>query len=267
MTATGCARFDELCAVVASGAATPQEQRALDAHLADGCPACAQACRSLSAVAAALASVPPPIPPTPAMRERLLAAVERDARVSAARGSRERAAAAPSTRARWVLVTGWAVAAGLGVLVIRQDLDRDRAVARYHTELAALRVALADAEDALRVVNARDTMPVALAGLEPSPHAFGRVFWNPSANAGLLVTFDLPGLPAGKVYQLWAIQDATPVDAGVFSLDRHGVGALKVKALPEPTKTVKIFAITIEPAGGSAQPTGNMVLKGETKSL
>lgn len=267
MTAPGCARFDELCALVASGAAKRDEERALETHLAEGCPACAAAYRGLSAVATALASVPPPEPPPAAIRAHLLAAVERDARISAGGAAARRAADRSAIRSRWPLVAGWAVAAMLGIVLIRMDSDRDRTAARHHAELTALRTTLADAEDALRVMNARDTTAVALAGLAPSPRASGRVFWNSRANAGLLVTFDLPALPAGKVYQLWAIQDTEPVDAGVFSLDPRGTGALKVKALPEPTKTVKIFAITIEPTGGSPQPTGEMVLKGETDPL
>jgi len=53
----------------------------------------------------------------------------------------------------------------------------------------------------------------------------------------------------------------------VFTPDPRGVGALKVKSLPDPTQTVQVFAITIEPDGGSPQPTGSMYLKGAPVSF
>jgi anti-sigma-K factor RskA len=51
-------------------------------------------------------------------------------------------------------------------------------------------------------------------------------------------------------YQLWAIIDGKPVDAGVF--DGNLAGLVKMKEIPSGAKT---FAVTIEPRGGNASPT------------
>ncbi len=50
-------------------------------------------------------------------------------------------------------------------------------------------------------------------------------------------------------YQLWAIVDGKPVDAGVF--DSTTAGLLKMKALAGAAA----FAVTIEPRGGKATPS------------
>ena len=51
-------------------------------------------------------------------------------------------------------------------------------------------------------------------------------------------------------YQLWAIIDGKPVDAGVF--DTSLAGLLKMKEIGNGAAA---FAVTIEPRGGKASPT------------
>ena len=51
-------------------------------------------------------------------------------------------------------------------------------------------------------------------------------------------------------YQLWAIIDGKPVDAGVF--DNNFKGLLKMKDVGTGAAT---FAVTIEPRGGRQTPT------------
>ena len=63
-------------------------------------------------------------------------------------------------------------------------------------------------------------------------------------------TTDLPQPPTDKQYQLWAIVNDQPVDLGVFDLDSTRTGILQLEQ-GQP----QAFAITLEPRGGSAQPT------------
>jgi hypothetical protein len=103
------------------------------------------------------------------------------------------------------------------------------------------------------------TQDIRLTGLTPSPHASGRIAWNARAGAGLLVS-GLPPLPPGKTYQLWAIVgNKPPVSAGVFTVDGSGLGGLSVRPLPGLT-VVNAIAVTLEPAGGLPQPSGEMYL-------
>ena len=60
---------------------------------------------------------------------------------------------------------------------------------------------------------------------------------------------ELPKPRADKQYQLWAIVDGKPVDAGVFDVD-GGAAFVKLKNIPN----AQAFAITLENKGGSASP-------------
>lgn len=99
-----------------------------------------------------------------------------------------------------------------------------------------------------------------LAGLKPSPGAWGRIWWDRDAG-GTFVAGGLPIPPPGKTYQLWVIAGGKPVSAGVFTVDpRSGVARVRVAPLSAPADT---FAVTIEPEGGLPQPSGEMYLAGK----
>jgi anti-sigma-K factor RskA len=59
----------------------------------------------------------------------------------------------------------------------------------------------------------------------------------------------LPKPADGKQYQLWALVDGKPMDAGVLELGCNGVCKMK------NIKRADGFAITLEKAGGSPVPT------------
>jgi len=63
----------------------------------------------------------------------------------------------------------------------------------------------------------------------------------------------LPPAPDGKTYQLWYISaGGTITSAGLFGVDANGSGQALLAG--EATSTDKV-AVSVEPAGGSAQPT------------
>lgn len=70
----------------------------------------------------------------------------------------------------------------------------------------------------------------------------------------LFVANGLPSLPENKVYELWTIS-GTPVPAGTFtSTDAAAV------FLPDAALTADAVALTVEPEGGSDQPTTTPIL-------
>lgn len=69
-----------------------------------------------------------------------------------------------------------------------------------------------------------------------------------------LVLGRAPGLSGGQVYEAWFIHDNTPVRAGVFSGADNAVVTLQGAA-----SGAELVAITVEPAGGSAQPTSSPI--------
>ena len=68
---------------------------------------------------------------------------------------------------------------------------------------------------------------------------------------------DMPPLPSDRTYQLWSLEDGTPVSVGLLGPDpaNHTI-AIGVDG------NVHQMAITTEPAGGSATPTSAPVASG-----
>lgn len=75
------------------------------------------------------------------------------------------------------------------------------------------------------------------------------VFWNQKTLEAYLSIGTLKTLAQEQQYQLWAIIDGKPVSMGVFDFDSEGL--LKM----ENVSGVATFAVTIEPRGGSENPT------------
>jgi anti-sigma-K factor RskA len=69
----------------------------------------------------------------------------------------------------------------------------------------------------------------------------------------------LPPLPAGRVYQLWAVTAPAPVS---LMLVTPAAGQADQVATVAPAVLPAAFALTIEPEGGSPGPTGAMYLLG-----
>ncbi|MEP7152615.1 MAG: anti-sigma factor, partial [Nitrospira sp.] len=102
---------------------------------------------------------------------------------------------------------------------------------------------------------------VSLSGSEMAKSAGAFLLFDPVTKKAWLYAFNLPALPNGKVYQLWAIDDK-PVSAGVFGLDTGQKGRMLIKNLHEFSR-MKKFAVTVEPDGGLPQPTGAIYLVGQ----
>jgi anti-sigma-K factor RskA len=77
------------------------------------------------------------------------------------------------------------------------------------------------------------------------------VFWDTRNKDVYVMPNKLPKAVTGKQYQLWAMVDGKPVDAGL--LDDTCNGVCKMKNIPK----AQAFAITLENQGGSATPDMN----------
>ena len=103
---------------------------------------------------------------------------------------------------------------------------------------------------------------VSLSGSDMAKSAGAFILFDPVTKKAWLYAFNLPALPNGKVYQLWAIDD-TPISAGVFGLDTGQKGRMLIRNLRDFPR-MKKFAVTVEPDGGVPQPTGAIYLVGQT---
>lgn len=103
-----------------------------------------------------------------------------------------------------------------------------------------------------------DMQMVMLKGVEKHAEAKAMVFWDKKTKEVYLNAEKLPKAPEGMQYQLWAIEDGKPVNAGMYTEDKDSRTALA--SIPN----AQAFAITLEKEGGSNVPTmENMFVMGK----
>jgi anti-sigma-K factor RskA len=111
---------------------------------------------------------------------------------------------------------------------------------------------LDEIEKELDVVNNPEFSRIIMKGTPSAPTALASVYWNESTKEVYLSIQEMKALALENQYQLWAIVDGKPVDAGVF--DGNFSGLLKMKDITSGAST---FAVTVEPRGGSVSPSLN----------
>ncbi len=116
-------------------------------------------------------------------------------------------------------------------------------------QMESLQMSLQGIEEQMAVLTDTSNQTILLKGLGISPNALAKVFWNDHSNEVYLMIHQLPEPPAGKQYQLWAIVDGKPTDAGVFDLGGRTLQKMKNISTPQA------FAVTLENQGGSKVPT------------
>lgn len=86
----------------------------------------------------------------------------------------------------------------------------------------------------------------------------GAVVVSPSLDTAVFVAEGLAAAPSGQTYQLWFVgADGSARSAGVFTPGGDGRAAVALAGSPE---TAAAVGMTLEPAGGSTQPTATPVL-------
>jgi anti-sigma-K factor RskA len=91
-------------------------------------------------------------------------------------------------------------------------------------------------------------LAVTMEGMPISPQSVAVVYWDKATGSLYINPNNLPDPGPDKQYQLWALKDGTPLDAGVFEM----------KAEMQQMKQIMdadAFAVTLEPKGGSPSPT------------
>ena len=75
------------------------------------------------------------------------------------------------------------------------------------------------------------------------------IYFNPSEQKVFLNSSTLPPLSENQQYQLWALIDGQPVDAGTFDVVQDEFQQMR------SFERADAFAVTVEPKGGSTSPT------------
>lgn len=83
----------------------------------------------------------------------------------------------------------------------------------------------------------------------PDPNSMATIYWDTRTKDVFLLLNNMPQPSTGKQYQLWAIVDGLPVDAGMVDLSA-GLPVVKMKNI----QRAEAFAVTLENTGGSVKP-------------
>ena len=228
-------------------ALTEAERAEFEKHLAR-CPSCTEEVRGMRETAAWLAMAAT-VPPPPEMRARALAA---------------------APHARQLPPSGRNILAMAGQRAgrRRRPLTRAGLTAAIVTLAAAVAVLLVAQLSASRQLQQEQTSNRAIAAVLAAPDA--RIESVPGTTGGTVtavvslrqheavVTADLPVLPGTRVYQLWVLTAAGSArSAGLLgSIGSGSTPALLADGVLPGDR----LGVTVEPAGGTAQPTTTPVL-------
>ncbi len=251
----------DLAAAYALDAVDESERAAFEEHLA-GCAECRASVAELGDTAALLAATTQIEPPA-ALREQTLARVAGTSRqteqpapgipeggrrresetvsdLSSARHRRSR-----SRSSQWLAAAGAAAAVVVGTVVAWQQPWADQLSGRPTVQLSATQQVLT-ADDAERFVEQVDGATVTVvrsAGLDQA----------------VIVTEAMPPPPQDRVYQLWYFDEqGQPVGAGLMPEDADD--GQNTVLLEGQAATAQGAGVTVEPEGGSEQPTSEPVV-------
>ena len=217
------------------------------------CEACGSEVRELQATTALLA-VAVAAPPPPALRARVMAEIGRVRQLGpellpGTRDSNPDQGPAPIRLVRWTrraVAVGIAAlvlaAAGLGVVTFQQ-----REELRQQDATVASALALSDLL----------TAPDVKVNSVTSGDTVGTVVASSERDEAVFLSSGLPAVPADRTYQLWVIGADGPESAGLLTLGDQGSTS---PALAADTSGAQSLAVTVEPAGGSEQPTTDPLL-------
>jgi anti-sigma-K factor RskA len=260
----------------AVGALSDEETQQFETHL-ETCPDCREEVAEMREIAVQLSEGVATDPP-PTLRASVLQQIAQTAQDSAATGPALVAATDEQDRGRH-LAEGASSADGAGTNVVpmqRTAQGGNRLVGLLAAAAVVVAVAMGgwavqsriDANQAseqskqaalsaqvlTQVLTAKDAKT---ASASFSAGGNGTVVVSRSQKRAVLVAADLPALPSGKVYEAWTFSSSpTPRPAGTFTA---ASAPAVVVTLPPVAVGASQIAVTVEPSGGSQQPTSKPV--------
>jgi anti-sigma-K factor RskA len=221
----------------ALGALDAAEAVALEVHL-ENCDSCREELASYSALRDGLLLAAHPVAPSPRLRRRLQDQLP----------SRQKSA---PQRSVWVPL-GWALGVAV-VLLLALNLYSISQLRVMQQQQALLSHQLGSAQVALAMLAYPGTQNVPI----QAENVAGRLLMDKEQNAGVLVLWDLPTIAGDKTYQMWLISpNGDRTSAGLFRPETGFQFASLSLPQGQSLSDFTGLGVTVEPAGGSPQPTG-----------
>lgn len=148
-------------------------------------------------------------------------------------------------------ITASSVAA---LLVLILGLDNYR----IRQQLGTVQAQVARQKDVIAMLQNPNTHLVSLKGMDMASAASGSVVMTPGEPKVVLIVQNLPVLPTGQFYQLWAVVNGEKVSSGQFNATSRGT--VFVKLATPPTSEVTALVVTVEVSPTPKSPTGAMVM-------
>lgn len=249
-----CSDVEELAAAFALGAMDPDEEAQVRLHLAD-CQREHPELREALGAGIVMAESLEPVAPSTALRDRLMATIERTPQ--AHRRAVSPSTSAPAARRGWLdwlsprvarpvalAAVAALVAVGAWNLGLQSQIaQRDAELAQRDAALRAVADAISGGQTAFRVEGNAGR---------------GYVVETPGEGATLVVT-DLADLPPDRIYELWLLNPAgAPVAVGTLTSTEDAVAVVQ---LERDLTGFSLFAVTVE-AERVAEPSGEPVILG-----
>ena len=229
----------------ALGALDTEDARALEAHLRT-CESCRAELADYRAVTENLLAVTPPRSPSPSLRKRLQSQLP-PARITQT-----------PTRLRFVgSLSRLAVGVTLVLLLAMNIFTFAQMRELQHQQLSVLHQ-LQNSQAALAMLAYPDTQSLPIHEGTIS----GTLLLDRDRNSAALVAWNLPELTAEQIYQIWLIQpDGYRVSAGLFRPQADLPYTTQPVFSSQNLSNFVGIGVTVEPSGGSDQPTGPRVFK------
>jgi anti-sigma-K factor RskA len=261
-------RIEELLPFYALDALTEEEKEEVESYLGKH-PEARLQLQELQAGASALPHTVAPVEPPRHVKEALMRRVTSD--VQARERSSQRASSSrsvttePSRRGIWfedlfrLLSLGAATVALIWAFLLNAQVGRLQAeIASLNEQVASQSQSIDNLVQQLPQTNESDVITVSLESTGEQQRPLGQLIANPNDKSAVVVISGLPPLEPGKTYQVWLIGDA-PVSAGFLTVDENGQSVLIVTS-EESIGSFKSLGISIEPEGGSEQPTPDQIV-------
>jgi anti-sigma-K factor RskA len=216
------------------------ERASFDRHLAE-CEACRIEVAEYREAAGRLAEGAWSVPP-PRMREQVLARAAATPQLPPP-GSR-RGGASPVTRWRRIAAAAAVVGVlGLGTAATTYAVQEQRLSDERGTAAAAQQRA-----DRIQEVLAAPDAALRAGDLTGGGRV--TVVVSDAEDAGVVVLADAPPPGPDRAYQLWVVDDVRPISVGLLP-----AGSAQATELIQGVRGRSAFAVSLEPAGGSPQPS------------
>lgn len=232
-------------AVFALGALEPRESRRVGMHV-DQCERCRANLKGFKAAADGLLHSAPPVEPPARLRAKIIAQLSK---------------AQPARRTSW-----WQrltnlplapIALGLSAILLALNVGLWLQV----QEVQQLEAQLLAQVNEDRIAQGLYAYPDVHRVLIEGENVYGSAIYEEYLCFAVLYVWGLEPLSEGQIYQVWLIEpDGDRVSGGLFDVEAGEEFIQAVVRAPAMIKGFDGIGVTVEPAGGSDQPTGVKVL-------